>query len=152
MNVGLADTLIAGWDAKYTYNFWRPVTAIHDANADGNPATKADADWSSLLPSPGHPNYVSGHSVIGETAAKVMTDFFGPIPFTGTSETQPGVVRHFDNFEQAAKEEAVSRIYGGVHFPFSTEDGLALGGHVGDWVVDTFHQKLDIPSSDGHLV
>ncbi|WP_336489445.1 vanadium-dependent haloperoxidase [Methylobacterium nigriterrae] len=152
LNVGLADALIACWDTKYTYDAWRPITAIQEANTDGNPATTADPDWTPLLPTtPDHPEYTSGHAVIGALAAKVMTGFFGPIPFSATSETLPDVVLHFDNFTQAAADEALSRVYGGVHFAFSAQAGLVMGGQVGDVVVDAF-QKFDIPASDGHLV
>ncbi|AWN43648.1 vanadium-dependent haloperoxidase [Methylobacterium durans] len=153
LNVGLADAITACWETKYHYDAWRPVTAIREADGDGNRATRADDDWLPLLPAtPDHPEYTSGHSVIGALAAKVMTDFFGPIPFSATSETLPDVVRHFDNFDQAARDEAMSRIYAGVHFAYSTEAGLVMGSQVGDVVVDAFHQKFDPPAGDGHLV
>ncbi|MER2263506.1 hypothetical protein ABS774_00070, partial [Methylobacterium oxalidis] len=95
--------------------------------------------------------YTSGHAVIGALAAKVMTDFFGPIPFSATSETVPDVVLRFDNFDMAAREEAMSRIYAGVHFAYSTEAGSVMGSQVGDVVLNAF-QKFDIPAGDGHLV
>ncbi|GJE35349.1 vanadium-dependent haloperoxidase [Methylobacterium oxalidis] len=152
LNVGLADAVTACWETKYHYEAWRPVTAIHEAGEDGNRATRADADWLPLLPAtPDHPEYTSGHSVIGALAAKVMTDFFGPIPFSATSETVPDVVLRFDNFDMAAREEAMSRIYAGVHFAYSTEAGLVMGSQVGDVVLNAF-QKFDIPAGDGHLV
>jgi hypothetical protein len=152
LNVGLADAVTACWEAKYVYDAWRPITAINEADTDGNRATRADPDWTPLLPiTPDHPEYTSGHSVIGSLAAKVMTDFFGPIPFSATSETLPDVVLRFDDFDQAAREEAMSRIYGGVHFAYSAERGLIMGGQVGDVVVAAFN-KFDIPSGDGHLV
>ncbi|MDR7037778.1 hypothetical protein J2X36_002529 [Methylobacterium sp. BE186] len=152
LNVGLADAITACWETKYHYEAWRPVTAIHEAGEDGNRATRADADWLPLLPvTPDHPEYTSGHSVIGALAAKVMTDFFGPIPFSATSETVRDVVLHFDNFDQAAQEEAMSRIYAGVHFAYSAEAGLVMGSQVGDVVVNAF-KNFDIPAGDGHLV
>ena len=152
LNVGLADAITACWDTKYTYDAWRPITAIREAGRDGNPATRADPDWTPLLPiTPDHPEYVSGHSVIGGLATKVMTGFFGPIPFSATSETLPDVVLHFDNFAQAAQSEADSRIYGGVHFAYSTEAGLVMGGQVGDVVVDAF-QKFHVTGGDGLLL
>ena len=151
LNVGLTDALIAGWEAKYTYGSWRPVTALHEADADGNRATSADPDWLPLLsPTPSHPEYVSGHSLIGGVADTVMTDFFGPIPFSGTSDMLPGVALHFDDFAQAAQEEADSRIYAGVHFRYSTETGLDMGEQVGVMVTDVF-ERFAPSQSDGLL-
>ncbi|GEP04298.1 vanadium-dependent haloperoxidase [Methylobacterium oxalidis] len=153
LNVGLADAITACWETKYHYEAWRPVTAIREAGEDGNRATRPDPDWLPLLPAtPDHPEYTSGHSVIGALAAKVMTDFFGPIPFSATSETVPDVVLRFDDFDAAAREEAMSRIYAGVHFAYSTEAGLVMGAQVGDVVVDAFHERFDVPSRDGHMV
>lgn len=148
VNVALADTYIAGWDAKYEESFWRPVTAIREAGHDGDWETAPDADWLPLLPAtPNHPEYVSGHAFNGGAAARVLTDFFGPIPFSATSESLPGVVRSFDNFEQAAQEDAMSRIYAGVHFSFSTADGLVLGDQVATYALDVFQQRLDQPTN-----
>ena len=139
LNVGLADAIIACWDAKYTYDFWRPVTAIREAGRDANPATRPDSDWLPLLPTtPDHPEYTSGHSIIGSLANQVMTDFFGPIPFSATSETVPDVVLTFPNFAAAAIDEAASRIYAGVHFRNSTEAGLLMGEQVGGVVLNAF--------------
>ncbi len=151
LNVAVADTLIAGWDTKYAYESWRPVTAIRDGDADGNPGTAGDPAWDSFLPSPNHPDYVSGHAVIGAAAAKVMADVFGEVPFSGTSETSDQV-RAFEGFAQAAREEADSRVYAGVHFPFASEAGLVVGEQVGDWVVGDFHQRFGPPAQDGTLL
>lgn len=148
LNVGLADALIACWDAKYTYDTWRPITAIREADTDGNRATKADLDWTPLLPTPDHPEYPSGHATIGAVAATVMTDFFGPIPFSATSETLPDVVLHFADFDEAARAEADSRVYGGVHFADSAETGLLMGRQVGE-VVENAFDCFDVRSGDG---
>jgi hypothetical protein len=141
LNVGLADALIACWDTKYTYDAWRPITAIREADTDGNPATTADPDWLPLLPeTPDHPEYPSGHGTLGATASEVMTDFFGPIPFASPSDALPGVILEFDNFDQAAEEEAASRIYAGVHFGYSADAALLMGRQVGEVTVDAFDQ------------
>ncbi|MDR7035836.1 hypothetical protein J2X36_000572 [Methylobacterium sp. BE186] len=151
LNVGLADSIIACWDAKFTYDFWRPVTAIREAGRDGNWATRPDPDWLPLLvTTPDHPEYTSGHSILGSTANQVLTDFFGAIPFTGTTETLPGVYLTFPDFEAAAVDEAASRIYAGVHYRVSTERGLFMGEQVGGVIVDAFNRFE--PNSDGHLV
>src|SRR4051812_28550653 len=88
----MADAQISGWDTKYTYNFVRPVTAIRNAANDGNPETEADAGWTPLLGTPGHPSYMSAHSSISSAAAAVLGDFFcdDSIAFTDTSEVAAG--------------------------------------------------------------
>ena len=148
LNVALVDAGIAAWDAKYTYGSWRPITAIRLADTDSNEATMADPGWSPLLTTPNHPEYVSGHSTFSGAAAEVLTDFFGDIPFSTTSVTLPGVTRDFDSFAAAANEAGRSRIYGGIHFEFSNQDGLALGRGVGDWVLNNFHNTYDTGKSD----
>src|SRR5262245_30862612 len=77
LNVAEADAAIAIWDAKYTYNFWRPVTAIRAADTDGNPATDPDPGWTPLLVTPNHPSYVSGHTGVCAAAAAALAAFFG---------------------------------------------------------------------------
>src|SRR5205807_101264 len=78
LNIAEADAQIACWDAKYTYNLWRPVTAIRAADTDGNPDTDPDATWASLLTTPNFPSYTSAHSTLSAAAAGVLTDLFGP--------------------------------------------------------------------------
>jgi membrane-associated phospholipid phosphatase len=133
LNLTMADVAIATWDAKYYYNFWRPDTAIEFADLDGNPLTQADPAWVSLLAAPPHPEYVSGHSAFGGAAATVLASFFGTnaMPFSITSDTLPGVTRAYPGFWEAAVESGQSRVYAGIHFGFSTEDGLALGRDIG---------------------
>ncbi|WP_156804809.1 CARDB domain-containing protein [Synechococcus sp. PCC 6312] len=139
LNIGLADAGIAAWDAKYTYDFWRPVTAIRQADEDGNPSTIADPTWTPLIVTPPFPEYVSGHSTFSGTAASILTSFFGQdYSFTSTSVGLPGVSRNFTNFSAAAQEAGISRIYGGIHFQSANEDGLAMGYSIGDYVVGNF--------------
>jgi PAP2 superfamily len=115
LNVAMADAAICAWDAKYHYNFWRPVTAIRNGGTDGNPATAADPNWSSLITTPPFPDYISGHSTFSGAAAAVLSFFYGRtrIPFTTGSDALPDVVRHFRSFLDAAREAALSRMYGG---------------------------------------
>jgi hypothetical protein len=138
LNVALADTAIAAWDAKYAYDAWRPITAIRLADADGNPATTADPGWSPLLATPNHPEYVSGHAAFSDAAAEVLTASFGDLAFSATSVTLPGVTRHFDSFADAAAEAGRSRTFGGIHFEFSNQDGMSMGRAIADWVLDAF--------------
>lgn len=138
LNVAIADSAVAMADAKYTYWSWRPITAIRTGDA----VTPAQTGWMSLLTTPNHPSYVSGHSAFSAAAATVLTQWFGTRPFTFTSASLPGVTRSFTSFQQAAEEAAASRVYGGIHFPFDNGDGLTIGRKVGAWTLGIF-QRLD---------
>lgn len=136
LDLALADAGIACWDAKYSYNFWRPVTAIRQAGADGNPATAPDPAWAPLLATPAFPSYDSGHSTFSAAAATVLTAVYGPsVRFTATSDGMPGVTRTFTSFAAAAAEAGQSRVYGGIHYSFDNTAGLALGDRVGRYVL-----------------
>jgi hypothetical protein len=141
LNIAMADAAICAWDAKYIYDFWRPVTAIRAGNTDGNPATTPDPTWSSFIVTPPFPDYVSGHSTFSAAAATVLAMFYGTdnISFTTGSDFLPGVFRSFSSFSAAADEAAISRVYGGIHFRFASEDGLASGADIG---VSTFAHFL----------
>ena len=137
LNFAMGDGLIAGFDAKYTYNFWRPVTAIRVADVDGNNQTIGDPGWTSFLVNPPMPDYPSTHSVLGAAASEVLTRFFdddddGDISFTTTSGPPfPGITRSFTSFIEAAQENADSRVYAGIHFRTTCTDGVKLGRKVG---------------------
>jgi membrane-associated phospholipid phosphatase len=141
LNLAMADATIACWDSKYTYRFWRPVTAIPMADTDGNDATEADPSWTPLRATPLHPEYPSAHSCVSTAAAKVMTSFFGKhTAFSATTSTCPaGVVRSYDSFQALADEVGDSRIYIGFHFRSAIRDGAHIGRQVGHW---TFHRSL----------
>ena len=141
LNLAMADALIACWDSKYTYRFWRPVTAIPAADTDGNDATEADPAWTPLRPTPLHPEYPSAHACASNAAAEVLTRLVGKdIPFSTTTSTCPaGVVRSYDSFRALADEVGESRIYIGFHFRTSIRHGANLGRQVGRW---TFHRSL----------
>ena len=119
LNIAMADAVICAWDAKYTFNFWRPVTAIAFAEPQLN--------WMSFIVTPPFPDYTSGHSTVSAAAATVLPLFYGTedLPFTTGSDVLPGVFRSFSTCFDAAEEAAVSRIYGGIHFRSASEDGLA---------------------------
>jgi RHS repeat-associated protein len=139
LDVALADAGIAAWDSKYTYNSWRPITAIRDAGLDGNANTTADPNWQPLIDTPPFPEYVSGHSTFSAAAAAVLGKTFGDsFQFQSGSVTLPGTSRSFTSFTGAAAEAGQSRIYGGIHFQFSNRDGLTLGKSIGDYVADRF--------------
>ena len=141
LNLSFADGVIAFYDAKYTYNFWRPVTAIRAAGTDGNPATEADPNW---LPEVGNttpdPSYPGAHAVISAAGAEVLTSFFHKhhFEFGVSSEVLAGVDRSFTSFSAAAEEATLSRIFAGVHFLSDLTSGQRLGSDVADFVVDNF--------------
>ncbi len=143
LNVALADAGIACWDAKYHYNFWRPVTAITRANEDGNADAEGRPDWQALLNTPPHPEYPSGHSAFSGAAVAVLSATFGTdrVTFTVRSDATPGVERRFTSLRACAEECGESRVYGGIHYRFSCTTGLQLGKRVGNWVVE--HAKED---------
>ncbi|WP_019498655.1 vanadium-dependent haloperoxidase [Pseudanabaena sp. PCC 6802] len=139
LNIALADAGIAAWDAKYAYEFWRPVNAIRQADLDNNPQTVADTTWDSLIATPPFPEYVSGHSTFSGAADAILTNFFGDnIDFTATSIGLPGVSRSYSSFATAADEAGMSRIYGGIHFLAADVDGLNAGRALGNYVFDNF--------------
>jgi membrane-associated phospholipid phosphatase len=131
---------------KFTYGFWRPITAIHRAADDGNPDTQPDPDWEPLLETPPFPSYTSGHSTFSAAGASVLANFFGTdkVRFTTTSDGLPGVKRSFDGFWQAAEEAGMSRIYGGIHYSFDNTDGLKTGKVLGTYVVRNYLQPREI--------
>jgi hypothetical protein len=139
LNVVFADGVIAFYDAKYTYNFWRPVTAIREAATDGNPKILADPNW---LPEVGNttpdPAYPGAHAVISAGGAAVLISFFRKDHFdlTVTSEVLPGAERSFTSFSTAAEEATLSRIFAGVHFRSDLTTGQRLGREVADFVLD----------------
>jgi hypothetical protein len=142
LNIAMADAAISSWDAKYTYDFWRPVTAIRAGDTDGNSATMPDPTWSSFIMTPPFPDYVSGHSTFSAAAATVLALFHGTddIGFITGSDALPGVSRHFPSFSAAAVEAAMSRIYGGIHFRFASQDGLTCGTQIGIWTFENYLQ------------
>jgi hypothetical protein len=154
LNLSIADSVIAFYDAKYTYNFWRPVTAIRAADTDDNPDTLADAAW---LPEVGNttpdPAYPGAHAVISAAGENVLRFFFknDHFDFHVSSEVLPGVERSFTRFSDAAQEATLSRIFAGVHFRTDLTSGRRLGDAVADFVVDhllTRRHRSNHPDDD----
>lgn len=139
LKFSLANGVIAFYDAKYTYNFWRPVTAIRAADTDNNPETLANPNW---LPEVGKtapdPSYPGAHAVISAAAAEVLNAFFkrDHLDFNVTSEVLPGVQRSFTGFSAAAEEATLSGIFAGQHFRPDLASDHRLGRDVADFVVD----------------
>lgn len=151
--IGLAvcDAGICAWDNKYAYNDWRPVTAIRAADTDGNDATEADPTWTPLITTPVFPSYVSGHSTFSGAASKVLALFYGrdDIAFTTASDDVSNVTRSFERFSEAANEAGRSRIYGGIHWEYDNQDGLAAGRELALEIFSNFLQPRD-SSKDEH--
>src|SRR5215475_2979542 len=134
VNAVIADGYIAGADTRYLYNFWRPVTAIRAGDSDGNDATAGDPAWETFMNTPPLPEYPSTHSVAGGAASAVLARFFGSneVAFSMTSGAPfAGITRSFENFSQAAQENADSRVYAGIHFRSACQDGIKLGQQIG---------------------
>jgi len=133
--------VIAFYDAKYTYNFWRPVTAIRAADTDDNPDTEADPNWlPEVTKTAPDPSYPGAHAVISAAAAEVLVFFLerDHFEFNVTSEVLPSVERSFTSFSAAAEEATLSRTFAGQHFRFDLTSGHRLGREVADFVVDNF--------------
>jgi hypothetical protein len=151
VNLAMADGYIAGFETKYDFNFWRPVTAIRAGDTDGNDATIADPNWSSLLNTPAIPDYTSTHSVAGGASAEVLRRFFDndDVPITTTSGVPfAGLTRSYTSFSQAAAENGDSRVYAGIHFRSAVEDGIKQGEKIGHFVFRHALQPLNRDDDD----
>jgi hypothetical protein len=148
LNMALSDGYVGSFHTKYDKNFWRPVTAIQHADTDGNPATTPDPTWTPLVTTPPIPDFDSAHSVEGGAAAAVMAAFFGTddiafdacsltLPAGGTCADESPVLRSYDSFSAASKENGVSRIYVGFHFRDAVTTGIRHGERIGRFVVHT---------------
>ncbi len=154
LNLGVADSAIAFYDAKYTYRLWRPVSAIRLADSDGNPLTVADPSWLPLsVNTAADPSYPGAHSTISAAAALALASFYGDDQrFSVTSPVLPGVTRSFTSFSAAAEEAGLSRIYAGQHFRFDHDAGLMLGHEVARFALNNAllpaHDSSGQPRSD----
>ncbi|MFL6018525.1 MAG: vanadium-dependent haloperoxidase, partial [Gaiellaceae bacterium] len=143
ISVTYADALIACFDAKYYYAFWRPLTAIRAGDTDGNQATRGDAAWSPLLGTPNHPEYPSAHSCITPAGGRVIARFLGTrkIDFTVPSLSGLGD-RHFDDVTDLEQEVGNARIWGGIHYRSAVEDGIEIAERTANQVLaHHFHKS-----------
>lgn len=144
LGICLADAAIACWDCKYATNYWRPITAIREADTDNNPATTPDPAWTSFIATPPFPEYTSGHSTFSRSAATTLAKFFGTdaISFTIGSDDLPGVARTYPGFSAAADESGISRIYGGIHFQSGNIAGQSCGHLLATFAWDNYLQPI----------
>jgi hypothetical protein len=147
------DSFIGCLNAKYHFNFWRPVTAIQQGDTDGNPATIGDPNWLPLAPTPNHPEYPAAHGCVTGAVSSVIADYFGtqkvtlnvtatyPIPAALGGGTQTAT-RTFYTTKDFLREVQSARIYGGMHFQHSIIEGTVLGQRVARQLVRNYFQPL----------
>ena len=146
-SVARADAMIAVFDAKYYYEFWRPVTAIRNGDIDGNPATERDDAWQPIDATPTHPEYPCAHCIQAATLASVLEAVIGTpeIPEVAiTSPTAPGVTHRWTNLRAFVTEVSEARIWAGFHYRFSTRVGEEMGRNIGEYVVKNFMQPVTV--------
>jgi len=137
-----ADAIIACWDSKYTYNFWRPVTAIRAGDTDGNAETEPDVHWIAQVVTPNHPEYPAAHGCFSGASTQTLKFFFGTDNFSFTIDsnvaglTKP--VRSYISFSQALEEVRDARVYGGMHYRNSAHKGAILGQQVSRFLTSHF--------------
>jgi len=143
LNLSAADAAINCWNDKYYWDFWRPWTAIHRANEDGNPDTDPDPSWTALLTAP-YPEHPSGHLSGDSAHLEVLHIFFGTdnIRFGVISSRFPGETRYFDQFSDALKEIIDARIWAGLHFRTADVQAKILGRKVVHYMEKHYFQPL----------
>lgn len=136
LNLAIADSFIAGFDAKYKFNAWRPITAIRSADATGNKALMKETNWEPLMVTPPHPEYPSAHCFATGAAVQVLEGFLGTDK-VAVSLVQPplGYLRHYSSLPELVKEMEDARVWGGIHFRSADEHGTALGRKIGEYVL-----------------
>jgi len=148
--VGLNDAIIAVLDAKYHYNFWRPITAIRNGDIDGNPATDREATWQPIAPTPMHPEYPCAHCIQSGTVAGVVKAVLGGVDIPEiamTSPTAPGVTHRWTNMTAFTEEIANARVWAGFHYRFSNRVGTEMGLQIGEYVVKNVMQPASIAAA-----
>ncbi len=144
--IGIAsvtNALIAAWDAKYTYMFWRPVTAIRAGDTDGNPETEQDPLWTPFIVTPSHPEYPAAHTTVGGAALGFYTVWFGTDQFPLEFKGNGGAIRHYTSVNEIHAEEGNARVWGGMHWRNSTEVGTTVGSKVGKYTATHLLKPLD---------
>jgi hypothetical protein len=139
LNMGTANSVIADWDGKFFYNFWRPVTAIRNGDMDGNDATERDPGWTPLNETPMHPEYPSQAAISAGVAVGILESVFGPPPtttITATDFIDPKLTRQFSSVSQMGEEHNNVRIWGGIHFRNTLVVATEMGRKIAAYLVD----------------
>jgi PAP2 superfamily len=143
--MAMEDALVAVFDAKYTYNLWRPITAIRNGDLDGNNATERDPGWTPFIDTPMHPEYPCAHCIVSASLGAVLEAELGGRPspkLSSASSTAGGAVRTWASVGEFVQEVAVARIYDGVHYRNSTEVGTGMGKKIGELAVKSFPKPI----------
>jgi PAP2 superfamily len=149
-SVALADAYIAVMDAKYRYEFWRPITAIRNGDTDDSPATERDPTWQPIDNTPMHPEYPCAHCVGSAALAAVVETLLGTadVPeIVMTSSTAPGVTHRWTNLRAYTEEVSQARISAGFHYRFSTQVGQDMGRKIGQYVVQNAMQPAAVAAA-----
>jgi hypothetical protein len=128
-----ADAIISVWDDKAYWSFWRPITAIREADTDGDSATEADPAWLPLIATPPYPEHPSGHSGFSGSIVATLQDFFGTDKVAWSDTNNGGLTRSFDRFSEAIDEIVNARVWSGIHFRNADEQGAHIGRQVANW-------------------
>jgi hypothetical protein len=139
LNMAMANTFINDWDAKFTYNFWRPVTAIRNGDMDGNDATERDPGWTPSNATPMHPEYPSQAAIVAGVSARVLelvVSSAQSVPVTATDLVDPQKKRQFASIKQLADEQCNVRVWGGIHFRNSLDVGVDMGNKIAEYMVE----------------
>jgi len=139
LNMGTANTFIIDWDAKFTYNFWRPVTAIRNGDQDGNDATERDAGWTPLNATPMHPEYPSQAAIVAGVSMGIFEGLLGSglsMPVVASDLMDPKMQRQFANVQAMSDETREVRIWGGIHFRNSLDVGYQMGRKIAVFLIE----------------
>ena len=145
INMAISDSIVAAFFNKYHYNFWRPETAIHAGNADGNPETEGDPSWVPFITTPCFPSYPSNHGTSANSAAEVMRHLYGEggHTITLTNPVVPTIVLPYTSFDEITDDISDARVYGGIHFRTDQDAGAKLGRAVGAAVYKSNLRPVD---------
>jgi hypothetical protein len=141
----MADSLIACWDAKFAYGYWRPVTAIPAGDTDGSDATAADLAWEPIASTPNHPEYPSAHTCVTAGLGAAVAELVGGNRIDlDVSSTVTGTTRHFEHVADLERDIENARVYIGFHWRTSGETGSRLGERVARWEVQRFFRPVHL--------
>ena len=146
LGVTMHDGLLTSFNGKFLYGLWRPVTAIREAERDGNPATAGDPTWLSLIPTPPYPAYPGNMTCMAAVNSRTLQRLFGrddvatSVTWTGTAGNAD-ITRPYNGFRELANEQARSRIYGGIHFEFDQQASFGQCIPLADYAYDNFMRR-----------
>jgi hypothetical protein len=142
------DALISVWDDKAFWSFWRPITAIREADTDGNPATEPDPEWLPLIANPPYPEHPSGHTGLSGSIVATLQEFFGTDKVVWSDTNTAGLTRSFTRFSHAIEEIVGARIWSGIHFRTADVQGARIGRQVAKWRHKHYFRPVDEHAGD----